>query len=267
MAEPPRKRERPTHTRLHTEEHTHEGVSIRDVILGVSDGLTVPFALAAGLSGAEIAKFTVFLAGVAEMLAGGIAMGLGGYLSEKSHAEIYRKELERERWEVEQVPEVEKHEVREIWKARGYAGQELDQLVEAIIKDHHRWVDFMMREELGLVEPAAGAAVHSSLTIGLSYVIGALVPLFPFLLPVTVHGALLVSSATTLSALFLVGVMKSRYTSDFWGPIDLTVSGSGNRVGNRRARGCEGRRFRSGVWREGSRSGGGDVRHRERCSR
>ena len=216
MAEAPPKRERPVHTRLHTEEHRHEGVSIRDVILGVSDGLTVPFALAAGLSGAEVAKFTVFLAGVAEMLAGGIAIGLGGYLSEKSHAEMYRKELERERWEVEQLPEVEKHEVREIWKARGYVGQELDQLVEAITRDHDRWVDFMMRDELGLVEPAAGAALQSSLTIGLSYVIGAFVPLFPFLLPVSVHEALLIPSVTTLTALCLVGVLKSRYTGGRW---------------------------------------------------
>jgi len=143
-------------------------------------------------------------------------MGLGGYLSEKSHAEMYRKELERERWEVEQLPEVEKHEVREIWKARGYVGQELDQLVEAITRDHDRWVDFMMRDELGLVEPAAGAALQSSLTIGLSYVIGAFVPLFPFLLPVSVHEALLISSATTLTALCLVGVLKSRYTGGRW---------------------------------------------------
>src|SRR5690242_21658172 len=154
MAERAAVRERPIRTRLHTEEHTHAGVSVRDVVLGVSDGLTVPFALAAGLSGAVTDNFLVFLAGVAEMFAGGIAMGLGGYLSEKSHAEIYRKELERERYEVERVPEQETREVREIWKARGYRGDELEQLVEAIIKDRKRWVDFMMREELGLVEPA-----------------------------------------------------------------------------------------------------------------
>jgi VIT1/CCC1 family predicted Fe2+/Mn2+ transporter len=216
MAEQPRKRERRVRTRSHTEEHTHEGVSVRDVILGVSDGLTVPFALAAGLSGAEVAKFTVFLAGVAEMLAGGIAMGLGGYLSEKSHAQIYQQEFQREHWEVERVPEQEKREVREIWKARGYGGEELERLVEAIIKDRHRWVDFMMREELGLVAPAAGAALQTSLTIGLSYVVGALVPLFPFLLPVTVQQALGISSVTTLTTLFLVGLFKSHHTGGTW---------------------------------------------------
>jgi VIT1/CCC1 family predicted Fe2+/Mn2+ transporter len=209
-------RERPVRTRLHTEEHTHQGVSVRDIILGVSDGLTVPFALAAGLSGAVTSNFIVFLAGVAEMLAGGIAMGLGGYLSEKSHAEIYAKELERERREVDRLPEEEKREVRDIWKARGYTGPELEQLVEAIIKDRQRWVDFMMREELGLVEPAAGAAYKTSLTIGLSYVIGALVPLFPFLLPLSIQNALGVSSLTTLAALLLVGVFKSRFTGGAW---------------------------------------------------
>ena len=205
-------RERPVRTRLHTEEHTHEGISVRDIVLGVSDGLTVPFALAAGLSGAVTDNFIVFLAGVADMLAGGIAMGLGGYLSEKSHAEIYRKELERERFEVERVPEQEQREVREIWKARGYDGAELEQLVEAIIRDRKRWVEFMMREELGLMEPAPGAALKTSLTIGMSYVVGALVPLFPFLLPLAVHQALLVSTATTLTTLFLVGMLKARYT-------------------------------------------------------
>jgi len=209
-------RERPIRTRLHTEEHTHEGVSVRDVILGVSDGLTVPFALAAGLSGAVQSNFIVFLAGVAEMLAGGIAMGLGGYLSERSHAEIYRKEHEREHYEIERVPEQEKREVRDIWKARGYKGEELEQLVEAVIKDRQRWVDFMMREELGLIEPAVGAALKTSLTIGLSYIAGALVPLFPFVLPITVHEALLLSTTTTLTTLLLVGIFKSRYTGGTW---------------------------------------------------
>ena len=210
------KRERPVHTRLHTEEHTHAGVSVRDIVLGVSDGLTVPFALAAGLSGAVASNFIVFLAGLAEMLAGGIAMGLGGYLSEKSHAQIYRKELEREHHEVDHFPEEEKREVREIWKARGYSGPELDQLVEAVIKDRQRWVDFMMREELGLVEPASGAAYKTSLTIGTSYIVGALVPMFPFLLPITISEALLISSGMTLTALFLVGVFKGRYTGGTW---------------------------------------------------
>jgi vacuolar iron transporter family protein len=216
MAEKQMVRERPVRTRLHTEEHTHEGVSVRDVVLGVSDGLTVPFALAAGLSGAVSTNFIVFLAGVAEMFAGGIAMGLGGYLSEKSHADIYRKELEREFHEVDRVPEQEKREVREIWKVRGYVGEELEQLVDAIIKDRRRWVEFMMREELGLSEPAAGAAYKTSLTIGLSYIAGALVPLGPFLLPLTVHGALLLSTFTTLTALFLVGIFKARYTGGVW---------------------------------------------------
>lgn len=216
MADTSPPRERPVRTRLHTEEHTHEGVSVRDVILGVSDGLTVPFALAAGLSGAVASNFIVFLAGVAEMLAGAIAMGLGGYLSEKSHAEIYHKELEREHREVDEVPDLERREVRDIWKARGYRGDELEQLVEAVIKDRRRWVEFMMREELGLIEPAAGAAYKTSLTIGLSYMIGALVPLFPFMLPLSITDALLLSSATTLSALFLVGIFKARFTGGTW---------------------------------------------------
>ncbi len=213
MADTPK---RPVRTRLHTEEHTHEGVSVRDIILGVSDGLTVPFALAAGLSGAVTSNFIVFLAGVAEMLAGGIAMGLGGYLSEKSHAQVYAKEREREHREIDEIPEQEKREVREIWKSRGYTGEELDRLVEAVIKDRHRWVDFMMREELGMIEPAPGAAYKTSLTIGLSYIIGALVPLFPFVLPLAVSRALLVSSITTLTALLLVGIFKSRFTGGAW---------------------------------------------------
>src|SRR6185437_6525937 len=147
----------------HIETHFTASATVRDVVIGMSDGLTVPFALAAGLSGAVDSSFLVLVAGIAEMAAGSIAMGLGGYLAAKSEADSYGSELERERREVREVPEVEASEVRQIFAGYGLQGQPLDRAVDAVSSNPDGWVRFMMREELGLEEPDPKRALRSAI--------------------------------------------------------------------------------------------------------
>ena len=181
-------RPRPRHH--HVEAHFSGSETVRDVVLGMSDGLTVPFALAAGLSGAVASSRVILVAGVAELAAGAIAMGLGGYLAAKSEADTWHSELKREYEEVKDVPVEEQEEVRKVFRAWGLDGHTLEAATQAVCSDHHRWVDFMMREELNLSEPDPKRARVSALTIGGSYVAGGAIPLAPYLLGKTVPAAL-----------------------------------------------------------------------------
>lgn len=198
--------------RAHQEEHFTGSLTVRDIIIGMSDGLTVPFALAAGLSGAVDRPFLVLIAGVAEMAAGSIAMGLGGFLAAKSESETYESELRRERREIVELPDVERFEVEQILAGYGLTGDALQAATGQIVSDGERWVRFMMREELRLEEPEPGRARTSALTIGLSYLAGGAIPLFPYLLPVTITHALLISVVITLAALAVFGAVKARFT-------------------------------------------------------
>jgi vacuolar iron transporter family protein len=166
---------------MHREAHFTGSATVRDVVIGMSDGLTVPFALAAGLSGAVNSSFVVLVAGVAEMVAGSMAMGLGGYLAARSKADSYRSELAREHAEVRDVPEVEAQEVRDIFRRYGLDGSALEAAVHAVRSSPEGWVRFMMREKLGLEEPDPARAPRSAVSIGLSYIAGGLLPLAPYL--------------------------------------------------------------------------------------
>ena len=185
---------------------------MRDVVLGMSDGLTVPFALAAGLSGAVASARLILIAGTAELAAGAIAMGLGGYLAARSEADTYRSELKREHDEVVDIPQEEREEVRKIFASWGLEGETLEAATAAICAEPKRWVDFMMREELKLSEPDPGRARLSALTIGGAYVAGGAIPLAPYLLAVPVLTALAVSCVVTLTALAIFGSVKGRLT-------------------------------------------------------
>ena len=185
---------------------------MRDVVLGMSDGLTVPFALAAGLSGAVASARLILIAGTAELAAGAIAMGLGGYLAARSEADTYRSELKREHDEVVDIPQEEREEVRKIFASWGLEGETLEAATAAICAEPKRWVDFMMREELKLSEPDPGRARVSALTIGGAYVAGGAIPLAPYLLAVPVMTALAVSCFVTLTALAIFGSVKGRLT-------------------------------------------------------
>src|SRR6059058_2998057 len=171
----------------HVERHFTAGETVRDIVIGMSDGLTVPFALAAGLTGAINSAGIIVTAGLAEIAAGSIAMGLGGYLAARSDAEHYAKEREREHREVREIPEEEKREVAQVFHSYGLSHEESAPIVEALAKHPKRWVDFMMRFELGLEKPDPKRALVSALTIALSYVAGGLIPLAPYLAAVYIR--------------------------------------------------------------------------------
>lgn len=185
---------------------------LRDIVIGMSDGLTVPFALAAGLSGAVDSNHLVVIAGLAEVAAGSIAMGLGGFLAGKTEIDHYNSELKREYNEVERVPEKEKEEVREFFEHLGLSPAVQQQAVTELTKDKDRWVDFMMKHELGLDKPDEKRARKSAFNIGLSYIVGGMVPLAPyFFLEDTLEG-LKISAIITLIALFVFGYFKAKMT-------------------------------------------------------
>jgi VIT1/CCC1 family predicted Fe2+/Mn2+ transporter len=196
----------------HVERHFTASESVRDVVIGMSDGLTVPFALAAGLSGAVASANVVVTAGLAEVAAGSIAMGLGGYLAARSDAEHYVAERRREEDEVREVPEREADEVREIFESYGLERSESEAVVQALRRRPNAWVDFMMRFELGLEKPDPGRALTSALTIAGAYVLGGLIPLGPYMAFATVGDALRISIVITAVALAAFGYVKGRFT-------------------------------------------------------
>jgi|SRR5579863_4890318 len=196
----------------HVERHFTGSESVRDVVIGMSDGLTVPFALAAGLSGAVSSGHIVVVAGLAEIAAGSIAMGLGGFLAARSDAEHYEQELARERKEVETIPEAEATEVAEIFESYGLSKEESRPVIDALRQKPGAWVNFMMRFELGLEEPLRGRALRSALTIAGAYAIGGFLPLFPYMLLTRMRSAFSLSVTLTLLALFMFGYVKGRFT-------------------------------------------------------
>jgi VIT1/CCC1 family predicted Fe2+/Mn2+ transporter len=196
----------------HTERHFTASDVVRDVVIGMSDGLTVPFALAAGLTGAITTTSIIVTAGLAEIAAGSIAMGLGGYLAAKSDAEHYAKEREREKREVAEIPHEEMKEVAEVFEAYGLTREQTRPLVEALRKQPKKWIDFMMRFELGLEKPDPKRAVTSALTIGGAYAVGGFVPLAPYIALTRASTALLFSIVVTLLALLVFGFIKGRFT-------------------------------------------------------
>lgn len=196
----------------HVEQHFTAGDTIRDIVIGMSDGLTVPFALAAGLSGAVSTTSIIVTAGLAEIAAGSIAMGLGGYLAARSDAEHYVSERRREAMEVKEKTEAEKAEVRDILIAYGLSEEESRPVVEALSKRPEAWIDFMMRFELGLEKPDPRRALTSAVTIALSYIVGGLIPLSPYIFLPVARTALLVSVVATLLALLIFGYIKGHFT-------------------------------------------------------
>jgi len=196
----------------HIEKHFTAGEAVRDIVIGMSDGLTVPFALAAGLTGAIASSRLILTAGFAEIAAGSIAMGLGGYLAARSDAEHYASERKREEQEIVTVPDVEVKEVQDLFKTYGLNETESASVVEALRQRPQDWVDFMMRFELGLEKPEPGRALKSALTIALSYVVGGIIPLSAYLVFADAHRALNVSCAVTLIALLVFGAVKGRFT-------------------------------------------------------
>jgi len=196
----------------HTEHHFESSETVRDVVIGMADGLTVPFALAAGITGAINASHLVIVAGLAEIAAGSIAMGLGGYLAARSDAEHYASERLREEREIVERVDDERHEVLEILESYGLTRAESTPILTAFEAKPKVWVDWMMRFELGLEEPEPGRAVRSAITIAVSYIAGGLIPLAPYMLTPAASVALRFSVAATILALAIFGYVKGRFT-------------------------------------------------------
>jgi VIT1/CCC1 family predicted Fe2+/Mn2+ transporter len=196
----------------HIERHFTASEVVRDVVIGMSDGLTVPFALAAGLTGAISSTRIIVTAGLAEIAAGAIAMGLGGYLAAKSDAEHYVKEREREKREVAEIPHEEMREVAEVFQSYGLTEAETWPIVDALRRQPKQWIDFMMRFELGLEKPNPKRAMTSAFTIGGAYAAGGFIPLSPYIPTNNVSQALVLSIAFTLVALLVFGFVKGRFT-------------------------------------------------------
>jgi vacuolar iron transporter family protein len=196
----------------HVERHFTASERVRDVVIGMSDGLTVPFALAAGLSGAVNSTGIIVTAGLAEIAAGSIAMGLGGYLAAKSDAQHYASERVREELEVREKPEAEVAEVRQVLQSYGVTAEASTPIVDAFRERPQAWVDFMMRFELGLEKPDPHRALVSALTIAGAYIAGGFIPLGPYLIAASAKTALTFSVVVTLAALALFGYVKGHFT-------------------------------------------------------
>ena len=212
----------------HHEHHVTSSAALRDFVIGMADGLTVPFALAAGLSGAVESTGLIVTAGVAEIAAGAIAMGLGGYMGAKTEKQHYESEYDREMHEVHHLPKVEEHEVGEILQSFGVPEKELPVVVKAICEHPEKWVDFMMRFELGLERPDPRRLFQSPLIIGGAYVLGGLVPLSPYIALSNVSQALPASAAISLVALVAFGAFKGYFTGQkmFASAIQTALIGS-----------------------------------------
>ncbi len=196
----------------HIERHFTASEVVRDIVIGMSDGLTVPFALAAGLTGVVVSTGIIVTAGLAEIAAGSIAMGLGGYLAAKNDAEHYAAERVREQLEVSEKPAQESAEVMEVFRSYGLTDEESAPVVESLCKRPEAWVDFMMRFELGLERPDPKRALTSALTIAGAYIAGGFIPLGPYMVFSGAPTALAFSVAVTVGALAVFGYVKGRFT-------------------------------------------------------
>ncbi len=200
----------------HTEQvHFPAGGSLRDVMLGLNDGLVASFAVTSGVAGAFTATRVVVMAGMAEMLGGAVSMALAAFISARSQIEFYQSEIQRERHEIEKWPDRERDEIRAIYKQKGFTGHLLDQIVTHISADPDRWANVMMREELGFHSESFEPPLRSGIVVGVSYLIGAAVPVFPYALA-AIPAAIALSAIATVAVLFIVGAAKTVITARSW---------------------------------------------------
>jgi VIT1/CCC1 family predicted Fe2+/Mn2+ transporter len=217
-----------SHPHSHGEKHFTGSAALRDIVIGMSDGLTVPFALAAGLSGASIANSVIVTAGIAELIAGAISMGLGGYLAGRSDVEHYESEFKREVHEIQHIPKAEKQEVRDILNNFGISHDTQNRFVDELAQNKEHWLQFMMEFELGLQKPDPSQVKWGALRIGMSYALGGLIPLSAYILTSSPSQGLILSSTLTVVALGVFGFLKSRFLTQprFKGAIRMIIVGA-----------------------------------------
>jgi len=217
-----------THLHPHKEHHLTSSDASMDIVIGMSDGLTVPFALAAGLSGAVKDVHLIVIAGIAEIAAGSIAMGLGGYLAGKTEQDHYNSELKREYLEIKEVPHIEKQEVKDFFAELGLSEDVQEKATLEIIKNDDRWVNFMMKHELGLDKPDPKRAGKSAFNIGMAYIVGGFVPLSPYFFVDDGITGLKFSALLAIISLLIFGYFKSKLTgmNPFSGALKVAVIGA-----------------------------------------
>ncbi len=200
----------------HTEKvHAAGGTWVRDLMLGLNDGLVASFAVTSGVAGAFTTGNIAVMAGLAEMLGGAISMGLAAFISARSQIEFYLSEIAREHDEIEKFPDRERDEIREIYAAKGFTGNLLDDIVKHITGEPERWSNVMMREELGFNESSFESPIKSALMVGFAYLVGAAVPVGPYLFIEPAQG-LIASAIITVLVLFAVGAIKTIITARRW---------------------------------------------------
>ncbi len=212
---------------MHYEKHLMNSAFISDLVIGMSDGLTVPFALAAGLSSAVHSNTLIITAGFAEIIAGSIAMGLGGFLAGQTEVEHYDSELKKEYWEIDEYPDVEIREVKEIFEGMGLSTTTQELAVQEMIKDKDNWVNFMMKYELGLEKPDKDRARKSAFNIGFAYIAGGTIPLLSYVFTSKPTDGFRLSFIVTVICLLLFGYYKSKVTGQnpVWGALKVTLIG------------------------------------------
>jgi len=214
-------------TYLNNERHDNNSILVKDIIIGMSDGLTVPFALTAGLSGVLNTTHLIIVSGLSEIAAGCISMGLGGYLAAESEVEHYDSQLKREFTEIETVPELELKEVEDILMKMGVEEKLSREAALQISKDKNQWADFMMKLELQTEKPAKNRAAKSATTIAVSYLAGGFIPLFPYIIIAESKTAFYISCTATVLALIIFGYFKSKVTAQplLKGTFKVTITG------------------------------------------
>ena len=212
----------------HIEPHLKESNSMRDFVFGFGDGVNTSLGIAAGVGGADASSDIIILAALVAMFTGAKAMAVQNYLAVKSHRELLKSEIDRENWEIENKPEVEREEIEDIYKAKGFTGKDLEMIVNKITSDKKVWLNTMLTEELNLNLDIAGHPLKGALIMFGSFLVGGILPIIPFFFS-SGFTPLIIAVGISLSASFIVGAIKSRManTSLIKGGIEMAGLGTG----------------------------------------
>ncbi|MDH2907700.1 MAG: VIT1/CCC1 transporter family protein [Candidatus Nitrosotalea sp.] len=212
----------------HVEAHQKESSSIRDFVFGFGDGINTSLGLVAGVGGAEVSSNIIILAAIVAMFTGAKAMAVQNYLAVKSQRQILDSEIEREKWEMNNVPEAERREIEDIYKTKGFTGQDLDRIVNKITSDKKVWLDTMLTEELKLNLEIVGSPLKSAFRMFGAFLVGGILPIIPYFF-LSGHVPLFVAIGVSLSASFVIGATKSKIAniSMLRGGLEMAGLGTG----------------------------------------
>lgn len=209
-------------------ESWHRRTNVREIVFGFNDGSISTLALLAGVTGVALAQGSIIVAGLSGVIAGTISMGIGAYISSKSEIEHHRSEIKRERREIEEVPAIEREEIRQIYQKKArFTDEELDLIVGRITGDKEAWLDTMMKEELGLFEERFESPLKVGLIMMAAFLAGGIIPVSPFFLLQPPLNSLIAAIALTFTSLFIVGVWKTTFTDRRWLISGLEMVGIG----------------------------------------